>query len=249
MSRVRRSCGSRRLLARRCHLRLHLGSEHLPAGMVELVDRAGLRELARQAPPKPRRCPWRRNERGQDLARGDGADIGAARLRREAQRLLRGAKLGLLETDAGELGPRRPGRERQQACHDLPLDIELDRGLDPVVGKARQRRPAHLHHDRLGDAEPVIGGLQPRIVEERDLHGGVGAERRMQQARDLAPCQRGVLGGADPHHVFVQSSARDRRDGAHAAVGREGLASGEQERARDGECAPQMVREHGPSLV
>jgi hypothetical protein len=236
------------LLARGCDLRRHLGSEHLPAGMVELVDRAGLQELV----GKLRRslgAVLGRNERGQDLARGNGAYIGAARLHREAQSLLRGDKLGLFETDACELGPGGPGRERQQACHDLPLDIELDRGLDPVVGKARQRRPAHLHHDRLGDPEPVIGGLKPRIVEERDLHGGVGAEWPMQQARNLAPCQRGVLGGVDPHDALVQSPARDFRDGAHAAVRREGLASGEQERARDGECAPQIVKEHGPSLV
>ncbi len=160
----------------------------------------------------------------QDLARGDGADIGLPRVGGDTQRILRGAQLGLLDADARDLGACRPSREREHAGDHLSLDIELDRGRDIVEGEDRQRRPARLHRDGFRDAKPVIGRLQASIVEERDLHRRVGAERRVKQARDFAPRERRILGGADPHHVFVEASAGDCRHRAHPPVGREALA-------------------------
>ena len=65
--------------------------------------------------------------------------------------------------------------ERQQAAHDLALDVELDRGRDFRNGKAQGRWPARLDGKRLGDAEPVIGRLQTEIIEERDLNRGIGS--------------------------------------------------------------------------
>ncbi len=223
MSRVSCSCSCGGLLASRRDLRVELGGEHLRAGVVQRVDRSRLGELAGEHGARVG-ARLGRGKRGQGLARGDGADIGLPRVGGEAQGLLRGAKLGLLDADTRDLRACRPGRERKDAGDHLPLDVELDRGRDIVEGEDRQRWPARLHRDRLGDAEPVIGGLQPGIVEERDLHRGIGAERRAQQTRDFAPRERGILGGADPHHVFVQASAGDRRHRAHPTVGREGLA-------------------------
>ena len=71
-------------------------------------------------------------ERRQDLARRHGADIGPARLGGEAQGFLGSLELGLLETDAGDLRPRRPHRQRQDRTDDLALDIELDRIRHPL---------------------------------------------------------------------------------------------------------------------
>ena len=146
------------LLLGRGHLRLHHGGEDLPLGIVELADRAGLGERCAQACRGCRACLGG-VERRQDLAGRHRADISAPRISREAQRLLCCAKLRLFEADACELGPGWPGCERQDAGDDLSLDIELDRGLHPVVGKTWQGRPARLHHYGLGDAQPVIGGL------------------------------------------------------------------------------------------
>ena len=101
----------------------------------------------------------------------------------------------------------------------ISSSIEVETSSKEKIGSGGR---LDLHRDGLGDTEPVIGGLQPGIVEERDLHRGIGAERCVKQARDFALRERGILGGADPHHVFVQPSAGDRRDRAHPAVGREG---------------------------
>ena len=84
---------------------------------------------------------------------------------------------------------------------------------------------ARLHHHRLGDAESVIGSLHSRVVEQRDLHGGVGAKWRAQQPRHLAPHERSIRAGADPHHVFIQRSTRDLRDAVMPPSGEKLLQS------------------------
>ena len=100
--------------------------------MIELAHRAGLGERLAQA-CRRLRARFGGVERCQDLPGRYRADISPPRLGREPQGFLRGAKLCLLEADACELGTRRPGGERQDAGDDLPFDIKLDRGLDPVV--------------------------------------------------------------------------------------------------------------------
>ena len=148
-------------------------------------------------------------------------------------------------------GARRHGQERQQAADDLALDIELDRRRDIGEGEAQGRGPARLDRERLGDAEPVIGRLQIEIVEKRDLHGRVGAERAVQQPRHARPHRRGILRRADLNDVLVQPGAGDHGDGVHPAIGREGPARAERGCGGDEnrKAHAPKVREHGSSLV
>jgi hypothetical protein len=133
----------------------------------------------------------------------------------------------------------------------LPLDVELDRSRDIGEGKTQGRGSARLDGESLGDAEPVIGRLEAEIVEERDLHRCVGAERPVQQPRHPRAHRSGILRRADLHDVLVQSGARDCGHHVHTAVRREGPA-----RAERGSCGDEhrnahapKVREHGSSLV
>jgi hypothetical protein len=186
-------------------------------------------------------------ERRLDLACRDRAQISASRLGCHAQRLLRGAKLGGRELIGGDPCARRHGHEVQQAADDLPLDVELDRCRDIGEGKAQGRWPARLDGNSLGDAEPVIGRLQAEIVEERDLHRGVGAERPVQQFRRARTHRGRVLRRPDLHDVLVQAGARNRGHHFHPAVRRESPARAERcgHGDEDREAHAPKVREHG----
>ena len=115
------------------------------ARLVELVHRAGLLELVRRAPPRPRRFALASPSAATICARRDRAHISPPRLGRDPQGLLRGAELGLLRIRSAAILVRAGMvSERQQAADDLPLDVELDRGRDIGEGEAQGRWPARL---------------------------------------------------------------------------------------------------------
>ena len=69
------------------------------------------------------------------------------------------------------------------------------------------------HHLGFRDAERVIGGLQAAIVQQRDLHGGVGRQRLAQQAATRA-CTSSACSGVRiattslRNSVFATSSTK-----------------------------------------
>ena len=158
---------------------VHLGGEHLAARLIEPVHRAGALELVREL-SRSRGASLGLAEGRNDLPAGDRAHISAPRLGRDPQGLLRGAEFGGCEFIRSDPGARRHGEQRQQAADDLPLDVEFDRCRHVGEVEGQRRWPARLDGERLGDTEPVIGGLKPEIVEERDLHCRIGAERAAQ---------------------------------------------------------------------
>ena len=231
-------------------LRVHLGGEHLPARLVEPVHRAGALELVREL-SRGRGASLGLAERGNDLPACDRAHISAPRLRRDPQGLLRGAELGGCELIAAILvraGMVRSDNRLPMICRSMSSSTGVDTS---ERSKVKARRPARLDGKRLGDAEPVIGGLKPEIVEERDLHCRVGAERTVQQPRHPRSHRCFILRRADLNNILVQAGAGDHGHGVHPAVRREGAASAERGCRRDDrrEAHAPKVREHGSSLV
>jgi hypothetical protein len=82
-------------------LRIHLGGEHLPARMIELVHSAALHQLVGKRDGSVGACLGRAQLSG-NLPGGDRADIGAPRFGGEAQGLLGGDQLRPLEADTCE---------------------------------------------------------------------------------------------------------------------------------------------------
>ena len=98
------------------------------------------------------------------------------------------------------------------------LDIELDRSLNTAQRKCRVRRQARFDQRGLGDAEFIVGGLQPLIVQERDANRAIGRERRGEQARSEAMrVARDVLAVCF-HHFTVELRRDDAVYQRHAAV-------------------------------
>jgi hypothetical protein len=109
---------------------------------------------------------------GKHLGR-DRRVVNAARLETDPQGFQSGTQLRLMKTFGGELGARRQRGERENIHDDAALDIELDRRLNAAERECRIGRQARFHHRGFGNAELVIGGLQPFVVQKRDADGAV----------------------------------------------------------------------------
>ena len=240
-----RLASGRRLLPRGRELRRELDMERLFAREVELVHGAGAAELLGELRGGFGGGIRLRQERHR-LARRHRGVIVAPRFRTEPQGLLGGAELRLTEAVGRDVGAHRQRGERQDVGDDPPFDVELDRGRYPAQRKPRIGRQARLDRRGLGDAELVIGRLQPGIVQERDLHRRISRQRRGQQP--ARPRKRGCrrLGAVDLPRRLVERVRGDRAHQVHAAVRRKRGAAGQQhgaaERGRQRHSEPECRR-------
>ena len=240
-----------RLLPGANQLGVSLGGEHLSACLVELVHGTCLLQLAGQL----RRgfgVGLSLTERRHDLACRDCAQISAPRLGRHAQCLFRGAKLGWLRIDRRRSWCAPAWSARVSRLPMICRSMSSSTGVETSEkAKLKDGGLLALTASSLGDAEPVIGRLQAEIVEKRDLHRGVGAERPVQQFRHARTRCRRIFRRADLHDVLVQAGACDRSHHLHPAVRREGPARAERcgRGDEDREAHAPKVREHGSSLV
>ena len=113
---------------------------------------------------------------------------------------------------------------------------------DQLLRNPESRR----HQYGLADRARQLGWATVEVIDD-DLGRSGGGISRPGFERLLAAICEGRVGAV----LAIEASrlARNGRDCSHPPVGREGLASREQGRARDSENASQIVREHGSSLV
>ncbi len=123
---------------------------------------------------------------------------------------------------------RRQRRQCENAHHDHALELESAAAGDVGYGKCRVGRQRSLHQRRLGNAELAVGGLQIAIVQKRDLHGGIGSERPLEQTPDRASGRFGIVGRAQRHDILAELGAGNVRYHSHAAIGREPRTAREQ---------------------
>jgi hypothetical protein len=126
------------------------------------------------------------------------------------------------------------------------LDLAFVAGLESAEREARIRQARGLHQFGLADAELVQRGLQPAVVEQRDLHRRVGRQRLAQQLGHARIDGRLFVGRACPRELLVaQVLLRDALRRAEAAVGAEAGAAGEQGAG----CRAQKDSHRGPSVA
>ena len=173
---------ARRALARARKLRRKLDIEGFLARLIELVHGAGLAQLLGELGGGFGGGRHLRERCGKHLGR-DRPVVNAARLETDPQGFQSGTQLRLMKTFGGELGARRQRGERENIHDDAALDIELDRRLNAAERECRIGRQARFHFRGFGNAELVIGGLQPFVVQKRDADGAVCRERGAEQVR------------------------------------------------------------------
>jgi hypothetical protein len=134
-----------------------------------------------------------------------------------------------MEAVGGHRRTRRQGQKRQDVRDNTSFNLDLERIGKPLDLDGRRRRKARLDHLGFGDAQRIVGRLQAAIVEQCDLHGGVRGQRPAQQGLDPCPRRMSVVGGPDGGYIFAKLAAGNACNEVHAAIRREGLATGEQQ--------------------
>jgi hypothetical protein len=172
------------------------------ARLVDLVDATGFAEPLEQFGGRIGGSLGLLIEGDLRIGRGS-AIILATRIGRELQHCLGRTHWRRLEAVAGDLGPRRQGRERQQAADNLALDLDLEAARQLGDAEARIGRQAGRDHLRLGHAELVEGGLQAAIVEQRDLDGAIRRQRLAQKLIDARLGRECGLAVADLGHILA----------------------------------------------
>ncbi len=221
---------ARRALARARKLRRQFGVEGLLARLIELVHGAGFAQALGKLGGGLGRG-LRLRQKSHQLARGDGAVVGAARLRGDPQRFFGGAQLRLAKARRRDLGHRRQGREREHVGDQLALDFGLDRAGDAKQRERWTGRKARSDPAGFGNGELVVGGLQAAVVQERDLHRRVRRQGPAQQAHHDGARVRRIIRCPDRARILVEVACRDIGDRAHPAVGREPRTAGQQDGA------------------
>ena len=205
--------------------------------MIELVHGAGLAQLLGELGGGFGGGRRLRERCGQFLRR-DRPVVSAASLKADPQGFQCGTQLRLTETLGGELGACRQRGERENIRDDATLDIEFHRGPDAAERICRVGRQARFHHRGFGNAELVIGRLQPLVVQKRDADGAVCGKRGREQVRGAAVgLARHIL--AIHFHDFALELRRDDPvHHRHAAVRRKcrAAAAGRREQKRRGEA-------------
>ena len=98
----------------------------------------------------------------------------------------------------GELRAGRQGEQREYVRERAARDFDLKRTRQPLHGYDWIRREISRDQCSFGNAEIVVGGLQPAIVEQRELNGRFGRERFCEYLLDrLASGERVFLVGHD----------------------------------------------------
>jgi hypothetical protein len=183
--------------------------------------------------------------------RRDRPVVSAASLKADPQGFQCGTQLRLTETLGGELGACRQRGERENIRDDATLDIEFHRGPDAAERKCRVGRQARFHHRGFGNAELVIGRLQPLVVQKRDADGAVCGKRGREQVRGAAVgLARHIL--AIHFHDFALELRRDDPvHHRHAAVRRKcrAPAAGGREQKRRGEAQTPAKSERARSKL
>jgi hypothetical protein len=204
-------------LPRRRELRLKLDLERFFAGLIELGHAAGCAELLGKL-CRGRGRAARLDEVGYELPRRNGAVKIPPRLDADPQRFHRGGELGLAEPVGRNVGPRRQRYKRQNVAGDAALDVELDRCRDPAYREGRVGRQARLDLGGLGEAEIVVGRLQPLVVEEGDLDRGVRRQRVGKQSAHPPLCGAGGFGVVGLVGLLFQLRGRNAADRVHSGV-------------------------------
>src|SRR4029453_16675644 len=113
----------------------------------------------------------------EELARSNGAIVGAPRFVRDPERFFDSAQLRLMKPFRGNLGPRRQGGKRDDIGDELHLALERWSHLDASPRICWVRRKALSDPFSVGNGELVVCRLQTAVVEQRDLDCGIGRER------------------------------------------------------------------------
>jgi hypothetical protein len=147
-----------------------IGVKCVLARLVELVHGPCLSKLL----GKPRTrfgCGRCLSESGNHLKRRYRPVVASSRLGADAQCLLRGAQLCLVEAFGSDLSTDRQSSQSENIGDDAALDIEFHWRANVTQRKRRVWWQACLDHRRLGDAKLVVGRLQPFVVQKRDTNG------------------------------------------------------------------------------
>ena len=156
-----------------------------------------------------------------------------------------------MKTFGGELGARRQRGERENIHDDAALDIELDRRLNAAERECRIGRQARFHHRGFGNAELVIGRLQPLVVQKRDADGTVCRERGAEQVRRAGVGLAGHILAVHFHDFALELGRDDAVHQRHAAIRRKcrAAAAGRGEQKRGGEAQAPAKREPARSKL
>ena len=93
-----------------------------------------------------------------------------------------GLPLRLFEAAALDLPGPRHGQQAQHVEHDGALDLDDAAAFaQPPETEARVAQSARPHELRLGNAEFAEAGLQPAVVDQRELDCAVGRQRLLEQ--------------------------------------------------------------------
>ena len=204
-------------------MRGELGIEDVLARLIELVHSAGFAKTLGELTRGFRRG-LRLRQKAAQLACRNSPEVGPAGVAGEPQRLFGRAKLRLAKTVCCDLRTRRQRRECENIRDDAALYLDFSGARQPLHQKRWIGREARLHHGRFGNPEFVVGGLQPAIVEQRNLHSRIGGQWLAQQNHHLGAGGGGLGGRPNRGYVLVEFATGDSGHKVHAAVGRHGLA-------------------------
>ncbi len=229
-------------------LRRQFRVEDLLAGLARTIERARPAQLQGQLRGGIRGLRGLR-QKGHRLEGGDGVDPGGSRRVGERQRVDHGLHLRALELRLRHLDTP-PTRRRVEEIH---ADQRLDRPECAQFGRT-DPEDAQGDHRVLGrrllpdlgcrQADLGIGRLQPAIVEERDLHGGVRRDRAlMRQSMNLLTDLLRLRGALEQHRAAPRGSLRAVGHQPEARAG-----GGDAGRQRRGAGAERQWQQYGCSF-
>ena len=183
----------------------------------------------------------------------DRVHVCAARIGRDLQHRVGGFQLRLLEPAPFDARGKRQRQDAEHVRRERPADAQVIARTRAAEAEAGIRQPPGLHQIGFRQAELRIRCLQPAMIQQRDLHGVVDAERLREQLAGARRDRLAIRVAADDHRVLAEPLARGGGHRVEPAVSRERRAAREPcdrgSTRRDPQGNPSFDHLDGPSWV